>query len=53
VVAALHREGDVLVEVHGERETRVRARIAESGVRRFREFVVADGGIAGSGNGPG
>jgi GTP-binding protein HflX len=53
VVAALHREGDVLVEVHGDRETRVRARIPESGVRRFREFVVPGGGTAGSGNGPG
>jgi len=53
VVAALHREGDVLVEVHGDRETRVRARIPESDVRRFGEFVVADGGAAGSGNGPG
>ena len=53
VVAALHREGDVLVEVHGDRETRVRARIPESDVRRFREFVVADGGAAGSTNGPG
>ncbi|HMF04526.1 MAG TPA: GTPase HflX [Acidimicrobiia bacterium] len=53
VVAALHREGDVLVEVHGDRETRVRARIPESDVRRFREFVVADGGTAGSANGPG
>jgi GTP-binding protein HflX len=52
VVAALHREGDVLVEVHGDRETRVRARIPESGVRRFHEFVVADGGTTGSENGP-
>ena len=51
VVAALHREGDVLVEVHGDRETRVRARIPESDVRRFREFVVPDGS-PGSANGP-
>jgi GTPase len=53
VVAALHREGDVLVEVHGDRETRVRARIPESGVRRFREFVVAERGSTSSTNGPG
>ena len=52
VVAALHREGDVLVEVHGDRETRVRARIHESGVSRFREFVVPDGGSPGAANGP-
>jgi GTP-binding protein HflX len=52
VVAALHREGDVLVEVHGDRETRVRARIPESGVSRFREFVVPDSGSPGSANGP-
>ena len=52
VVAALHREGDVLVEVHGDRETRVRARIPESDVRRFHEFVVAAGGTTGSENGP-
>lgn len=41
VMAALHREGEVLVEVHGDGATRVRARIpaAESG--RFADFVVA------------
>ena len=57
VIAALHREGDVLVEVHGDRETRVRARIPASGVSRFREFVVqnGEGGNAATGlpNGPG
>jgi GTP-binding protein HflX len=52
VIAALHREGDVLVEVHGDRETRVRARIPESGVSRFREFVVDHGESNGSPNGP-
>jgi GTP-binding protein HflX len=40
VMAALHRAGEVLVEVHGDRETRVRARIPDAGVRRFAEFVV-------------
>jgi GTP-binding protein HflX len=53
VIAALHREGDVLVEVHGDRETRVRARIPETDVSRFREFVVQNGGSTGSPNGPG
>jgi len=40
VMAALHREGEVLVEIHGDRETRVRARIPEEDVSRFAEFVV-------------
>ncbi|MFL6243862.1 MAG: hypothetical protein ACJ73V_12680, partial [Acidimicrobiia bacterium] len=57
VIAALHRVGDVLVEVHGDQETRVRARIPESGVSRFREFVVPNGGgsnaATGLPNGPG
>jgi GTPase len=53
VIAALHREGDVLVEVHGDRETRVRARIPESGVSRFREFVVRNGESTGATNAPG
>ncbi len=53
VIAALHRDGDVLVEVHGERETRVRARIPNADVNRFREFVVHAGDSAGSANGPG
>jgi GTP-binding protein HflX len=53
VVAALHRDGDVLVEVHGDRETRVRARIPASDVNRFREFVVESGDSTGTANGPG
>jgi GTP-binding protein HflX len=53
VIAALHRDGDVLVEVHGDRETRVRARIPESGINRFREFVVGNGESTESPNGPG
>jgi GTP-binding protein HflX len=43
VMAALHRAGEVLVEVHGERETRVRARIPDAGASRFAEFVVGSG----------
>jgi GTPase len=53
IVAALHRDGDVLVEVHGDRETRVRARIPASDVNRFREFVVQSGDSTGTANGPG
>jgi GTP-binding protein HflX len=41
VVAALHREGEVLVEAHEARATRLRARLDRAGVARFREFVVA------------
>ncbi|MBA2325952.1 MAG: GTPase HflX [Actinobacteria bacterium] len=40
VMAALHREGEVLVEIHGDRETRVRARIPPEDVSRFADFVV-------------
>jgi GTP-binding protein HflX len=39
VVAALHREGEVLVEVHGDAGTRVRARLSNGGLARFREFI--------------
>jgi GTP-binding protein HflX len=53
VIASLHREGDVLVEVHGDHETRVRARIPESEVNRFREFVVQSGESTGAANRPG
>ena len=40
VVAALHREGEVLVEVHGEGGTRLRARLAALDLTRFGDFVV-------------
>ncbi len=40
VVAALHREGEVLVEVHAEGGSRLRARLPASTVTRFGEFVV-------------
>jgi GTP-binding protein HflX len=43
VVAALHRDGEVLVEVHGDGGTRVRARIPQLDVARFQEFVVKNG----------
>ena len=40
VVAALHREGEVLVEVHAESGTRLRARLPALDVTRFGDFVV-------------
>jgi GTP-binding protein HflX len=40
VVAALHREGEVLVEVHAEGGTRLRVRLPAPAVTRFGEFVV-------------
>jgi GTPase len=39
-VAALHREGEVLVEVHAEGGSRLRARLPAPAVTRFGEFVV-------------
>ncbi len=43
VVAALHREGEVLVEVHAEGGSRMRARLPAPAVTRFGEFVVDRG----------
>jgi GTP-binding protein HflX len=40
VLAALHRAGEVLVEVHGDEGTRVRARLPASATGRFAEFAV-------------
>ncbi len=40
VVAALHREGEVLVEQHEEGGTRLRARLGD-GAARFQEFQVS------------
>ena len=39
VLAALHRAGQVLVEVHGEGGTRVRARIPQDVAGRFSEYA--------------
>jgi GTP-binding protein HflX len=39
VLAALHRDGEVLVEVHADTGTRVRARLDRADVARFGEFV--------------
>jgi GTP-binding protein HflX len=39
VLAALHREGEVLVEVHDDEGTRVRARLGDVERVRFGEFV--------------
>ena len=40
VLAAVHREGEVLTEAHGPDATRVRARLDDVGASRFREFLV-------------
>jgi GTP-binding protein HflX len=42
VLAALHRDGEVLVEVHDEVGTRVRARLSDPVLSRFRGFVTAE-----------
>ncbi len=39
VLAALHRAGEVLVEVHGDDATRVRARLPEAAAGRFSEYA--------------
>jgi GTP-binding protein HflX len=40
VVAALHREGEVLAEEHEEYGTRLQARLDGAGAARFRDFMV-------------
>ncbi len=39
VVAAVHREGEVLEEEHESDGTRLRARLDTAGAARFKEFV--------------
>ncbi len=46
VLAALHREGDVLVVVHEATATRVRARLPEAITGRFADLVTAVDGVA-------
>jgi GTP-binding protein HflX len=41
VLAAVHREGEVLTEEHTQASTLVRVRVDAVGAARFREFVVA------------
>ena len=43
VLAALHREGSVLVEVHGGEGMRIRARLGKAEASRFGEFVATAG----------
>ncbi|HVM05738.1 MAG TPA: GTPase HflX [Acidimicrobiales bacterium] len=42
VVAAVHREGEVLAEEHGEAGTRIRARLDAAGTARFAEFLARE-----------
>jgi GTP-binding protein HflX len=44
VLAALRREGEVLVETHEEASARVRARLDDAALGRYGEFVVAPDG---------
>ena len=46
VLAALHRDGDVLVVVHEEMGTRVRARLPAAVAGRFADLVTAVDGVA-------
>jgi GTP-binding protein HflX len=46
VIAALHREGEVLVEAHEDEATRVRARLDPVAAARFRDFAVGEGETA-------
>ena len=39
VLAAVHREGEVLMESHGEGATRLRVRVDAPGAARFADFV--------------
>jgi GTPase len=39
VIAALHREGEVLVEVHDDSGSRIRARLPRQGVERFAQYL--------------
>src|SRR5205085_690202 len=41
VLAAVHREGEVLGESHEDSATRVRARLDAAGAARFREFLIS------------
>jgi GTP-binding protein HflX len=40
ILAALHREGEVLMESHGEGAARLRVRVDAAGASRFAEFTV-------------
>jgi GTP-binding protein HflX len=43
VLAAVHREGEVLVETHGETATRLRVRVDQAGAARFAAFETDTG----------
>ncbi len=43
VLAAVHREGEVLVERHDQESAQLRVRVDEAGAARFREWVVVPG----------
>ena len=45
ILAAVHREGEVVSTTHETDGVRVRARLAEASVGRLSEFVVTEGGV--------
>ncbi len=45
VLAAVHREGEVLVETHGDTATRLRVRVDKAGAARFTEFACGRGEV--------
>ncbi len=51
VLAAIHREGEVMVESHGDSAVRLRVRVDQAGAARFRDFLAegsANGARAGA-----
>jgi GTP-binding protein HflX len=44
VLAAVHREGEVLVENHGEHAARLRVRVDQAGAARFRDLECDEDG---------
>jgi GTP-binding protein HflX len=47
VLAALHREGDVLVEIHEDDCTRVRARLPDAALSRFLDYRADEESVTG------
>ena len=45
VLAAVHREGEVMVERHDGEAAQLRVRLDEAGTARFREWMVAPGSV--------
>jgi GTP-binding protein HflX len=48
VLAAIHREGEVLVERHNDDAAQLRVRLDPAGAARFREWAVEAGSVLGA-----